>query len=110
MYEERLPKVTNKEAPLSIMEKNDLLELSKVVTDKLTRINVVDNEDIEAIDVMENELKEVFKKHTVINDQPIKKKVANWYVEPLRYKNRLQLLNIYEIIRLKKAKLKEVLD
>ena len=68
------------------MERNDLLELSKVVTNKLMRIDVVDNEDIEAIHVMENELKEVYKNGNVINDQPLKKRVGNWYVKPLRYK------------------------
>ena len=87
------------------MEKNDLLNLSNIVTEKLTRINVVDKEDIEAIHIMENELKEVYKKNTVINDQPIKKRVGNWYVEPLRYKNRLQLLNLYDLFKVKKAAL-----
>ncbi len=99
LYDDRIPKILDNEEPLSLMEKNDLLELSNIVSKELQEINLLDNDNIKIIREVENKLKDIFKKGNVINDQPIKRKCGNWYIEPLRYKNRLQLLNIYDIIR-----------
>ena len=103
IFKDRIPKITNNEVSLSLMEKNDLLNLSDIITKELNEINLLNDEDIKQIKTIENNLKEAFKHGNVINDQPTKKRVGNWYVEPLRYKNRLQLLNLYDLFRSKKA-------
>ena len=87
------------------MEKNDLFALLKITKEYLLQIKVIDKNIVKKINESEEKVNEVFQKGNVINDQPIKKRIGNWYVEPLRYKNRLQLLNIYDILRVKKAKL-----
>jgi hypothetical protein len=103
LYEERIPKIIKKEVPLSVMEKNDLLELSKIITKELKDIDLIDKDDINEIKIMENQLKEVFKNNEVIDDQPTKKHIGSWYIEPLRYDNRLHLLNLYNLIKSEKS-------
>ncbi len=109
LFNNRITKIINKEVPLSLMEKNDLLELSKIVTHELEMISVVDEEDIKAIHVMENQLKEVFKNNEVIDDQPTKKNIGGLVIEPLRYKNRLQIIGLYNLIRGERFQMKESL-
>ena len=103
LFKDRIPKIINNEVSLSLMERNDLLNLSNIITKELNEINLLDDDDVKQIKLIDNELKEVYTIGNVINDQPFKKRVANWYVEPLGYKNRLQLLKIYEILRSKRA-------
>jgi hypothetical protein len=108
LYEDRIPKLISKEAPLNLIELDDLLELSKIVTKEFQDMNLIDQDDIKEIKILENQLKEVFRNNEVIDNRPSKKNIGSFIIEPLRYKNRLQLVSLYNTIVEKKKKMEVV--
>ena len=58
------------------MEKNDLFALLKIVKEYLFQIEILDENNIKEINGGEEQINEIFKNGTVINDQPIKKKLV----------------------------------